>query len=162
MVKRYYVNSELYHHGILGQKWGVRRYQNPDGTLTAEGKRRERSSFKDKVKSLAGNEKFKKYAKIGAAVVGSMIGMYALSLTPVGSWISSQMSAINAGINFKNNMSKEITSKPVSAISNAGKIVDMHGNVSTITKPNTAGKTVDMWGRVTSTRSGQQRTIGVQ
>lgn len=27
------------HHGILGQKWGVRRYQNSDGTLTAAGKR---------------------------------------------------------------------------------------------------------------------------
>ena len=32
--------SELYHHGIKGQKWGVRRYQNPDGSLTAEGKKR--------------------------------------------------------------------------------------------------------------------------
>lgn len=28
------------HYGIKGQKWGVRRYQNPDGTLTVEGKRR--------------------------------------------------------------------------------------------------------------------------
>ena len=28
---------ELYHHGILGQKWGIRRYQNEDGTLTEEG-----------------------------------------------------------------------------------------------------------------------------
>ena len=31
---------ELYHHGIKGQKWGVRRYQNEDGSLTAEGKER--------------------------------------------------------------------------------------------------------------------------
>lgn len=30
--------KELKHYGIEGQKWGIRRYQNPDGTLTAEGK----------------------------------------------------------------------------------------------------------------------------
>lgn len=28
------------HHGILGQKWGVRRYQNKDGSLTSAGKKR--------------------------------------------------------------------------------------------------------------------------
>lgn len=32
--------NELYHYGIKGQKWGVRRYQNEDGSLTEEGKRR--------------------------------------------------------------------------------------------------------------------------
>ena len=33
-------DDELAHHGILGMHWGIRRYQNPDGTLTEAGKRR--------------------------------------------------------------------------------------------------------------------------
>ena len=35
--------NELYHHGIKGMHWGVRRFQNPDGTLTDAGKRRSRA-----------------------------------------------------------------------------------------------------------------------
>ena len=39
-------SNEMYHHGILGQKWGVRRYQNEDGTYTSEGAAR-RKRFGD-------------------------------------------------------------------------------------------------------------------
>ena len=35
-----YTDDCLYHHGVKGQRWGVRRYQNPDGSLTALGKKR--------------------------------------------------------------------------------------------------------------------------
>lgn len=36
----YYYQTYLYHHGIKGQKWGVRRFQNKDGSLTPKGEKR--------------------------------------------------------------------------------------------------------------------------
>ena len=50
------VNRELYHHGIKGMKWGVRRYQNKDGSYTAAGKRRERVKYADEAKSMSDQE----------------------------------------------------------------------------------------------------------
>lgn len=51
MVVRKLPNAELTHHGIKGQKWGVRRYQNADGSLTMAGKAR--YTINERKKSLA-------------------------------------------------------------------------------------------------------------
>ena len=51
--------SELYHYGIKDMKWGVRRFQNPDGTLTDLGKKR----YQKGVNSLSENINASRVAK---------------------------------------------------------------------------------------------------
>lgn len=95
------VNGELRHFGIKGMKWGVRRYQNSDGTLTAAGKKRYDGDWDSKShrpksttsktsgskgSSKAGNndesekkgltDKQKKALKIGAVAVGTAVAAY--------------------------------------------------------------------------------------
>lgn len=55
----YVHTDELCHHGIKGMKWGVRRYQNDDGSLTAAGKRR---AAKDKYRKTE-DDAFIRYEK---------------------------------------------------------------------------------------------------
>jgi hypothetical protein len=63
------VNGELYHHGTKGMKWGRRRYQNPDGSLTPAGRMRYgsgESSFDRWKKERAAKKEAKKEEKVEA------------------------------------------------------------------------------------------------
>lgn len=61
-------NNFLAHHGIKGQKWGIRRFQNLDGTRTALGKKRERENSESEherlLKSTSATELYKNRAKL--------------------------------------------------------------------------------------------------
>lgn len=48
------MNNVISHHGILGQKWGIRRFQNPDGSLTQAGKKRYEAESVDSISSQKG------------------------------------------------------------------------------------------------------------
>lgn len=75
------MNGELYHWGIKGMRWGIRRYQNADGTLTEAGKRRYLNA--DGTYNEAGNlRNFKAVEKhvknavgIGAGRLGKTVGV---------------------------------------------------------------------------------------
>ena len=91
----------LVHHGVKGQKWGVRRYQNPDGTLTEEGYRyygikrrnfRERDNVKDtgrrsaisSAKSTAKSQaKWGAVGAVGTLVAGTFLGAPAVAAASI-------------------------------------------------------------------------------
>lgn len=72
-------SDELVHWGIKGQKWGIRRYENEDGTLTEAGKKRYARAEKIASREKISKEQMKSNAKRRAAV-GAVIGSSAAQL----------------------------------------------------------------------------------
>lgn len=97
--------EELYHHGIKGQRWGVRRYQNEDGTLTATGRKRQ-GNTSEKPNDITDKRKanLKKAIAIGAAAAAVGLAAYG---------------AYKLNSKVKNNLIEESTRKGRAFISRA-------------------------------------------
>lgn len=122
---RQYYQNYLAHHGILGQKWGVRRFQNRDGTLTAEGRARYgvgdvaqgaktlttaygRFNSRQKRTRIAARVGAKA-AVVGSTVAGSVAGAYVGM--PVGAPRQLGFVGGNLGLSFGRNATASIYKK---------------------------------------------------
>lgn len=156
-INAYKESDSLAHYGIEGQKWGVRRYQNEDGTLTEEGKRRYGSGdgvTKDQMKKDAAKGEWfekasnyagdrdvtgivKKWAGRQAAAVGSMtaitvlaeIGAMAVGGIPAAAIIGGALAADYAIAAISDyDTAKAVTAFSRKKMQNAGKIDSIAGD----------------------------------
>ena len=89
-------SDELMHHGILGMKWGIRRYQNEDGTLTSEGQAR--YGGKTHVDELSDEEKAdlqEAGRKDRNKKIAIGVGVAAAAVTVGAVWLAKRKSAAN-------------------------------------------------------------------
>lgn len=76
-INGFKINEDICHHGIKGQKWGVRRFQNPDGTLTDACKKRQANQ--EFIQKAFGNDDVKmklakdKFGKAGVKNIAKLV-----------------------------------------------------------------------------------------
>lgn len=102
------MKTYLKHHGIKGQQWGVRRYQNGDGTLTEEGKAKYMFDSEEKYNIETG-----KNTKLTSQIIGTISGLSAGALIGISvlrnkDWITDGQRTIDSftGMSYKSCLNK--------------------------------------------------------
>lgn len=142
----------LEHHGIHGQKWGLRRYQNPDGTLTPAGRERylkaqrdfNRIGYNEKRSVVGSGLKSAALSGVGTFALNTALGVPAPAAAPFAGIIGGAAGALTMGANaFANAVDS-------SKLKKAQKILDqykeMYGDqpVSSVTKNPKLEQLIDM------------------
>lgn len=112
--------DKLYHHGIKGMRWGVRRYQNADGSLTADGRRRYgygSSRFSSKAISRGNERKYSGRVNNGVgAQVGYNVGQIAGSVAGVRLARDATANVINLVASARNVSTTQAMSSPLTTL----------------------------------------------
>ena len=100
--------DEMYHHGILGQKWGVRRYQNKDGSLTPAGQK-----HLEKKDSKWAHKNYEKITSKARKSVSKELNQYADQLLKDPSSVTSKGKISSSAINSYNRKMVELMNESV-------------------------------------------------
>ena len=120
------MNNELYHHGILGQKWGIRRYQNSDGSLTNAGKLRYGKKHQRLMRVTNRYEQLKARAEFDKA--NNPLNQHIIAQTNLSRRIKNYQKRIDAG----NKKWKELYDEVgLNNLYEANKYVNEHRNIIT-------------------------------
>lgn len=103
----------LEHFGVKGQKWGIRRYENEDGTLTDAGKIRYAKSVKDAKKYKTAKERLKTVGKAGLA--GAAVGYGLLAGPAVRDFIKAKRTGISGGTPMTSDLAGQAASVLIAA-----------------------------------------------